>query len=549
MKVNNQKPVILSPVYQTNASGAFDPVTCVTETLAKPLYQPMVQGSACTISSNGSDVSPDDITNRILACLQTSMDIASEDFIKELMSKCLITFPKNTPLTVRSLFAVQSAAAENLPVPTPQCIYTPATDVIPVSKEFLGGICTYDKYFATMAFYTRSETLGIYFANQTAFDQFKAWLATQVTALANLLPAQTNQLFTDFQALTLSGLTEGLVLRGHDGDNNDPYSFARTLTALLMNYAAVANPSLYGILPFDLGELFCPKTVVLINVDAHTKATAKQINDEWDIINKSLQQKPNIISNRKLQNLTAVARAVSKMQTAAVNSGIKNGVVAKAAAIKFKKTAPTRASITKNLMQIVKKMGTVARSENIYKATKMSYQRPNRRDPDDWNKMGKMTSTQYRPDLHVYVDTSGSISEENYEYAIKTCIRIAKKLNVNLYFNSFSDVISQCTKLNTKDRSTEQMYRTFEKVPKVTGGTDFEQVWNYINCSKKRRRELSLMITDFGYRAPGKYVEHPKNLYYAPCALMSYASLTRYAENFVRSAEHNDPNIRAHILM
>lgn len=84
------------------------------------------------------------------------------------------------------------------------------------------------------------------------------------------------------------------------------------------------------------------------------------------------------------------------------------------------------------------------------------------------------------PDIHVYIDTSGSISEENYQDAVMMLIRVAKKLNVNLYFNSFSDILSQTTLLKVKDRSPASIWKEFRKVPKVTGGTEFQQVWEYI---------------------------------------------------------------------
>ena len=90
----------------------------------------------------------------------------------------------------------------------------------------------------------------------------------------------------------------------------------------------------------------------------------------------------------------------------------------------------------------------------------------NRRDPDDYNKPGRITSVEYMPDLHVYVDTSGSISEANYQEAVLLLIRIAKKLNVNLYFNSFSHILSQQTLLkhmNTPGKDPAEFRRDLDK--------------------------------------------------------------------------------------
>ena len=187
--------------------------------------------------------------------------------------------------------------------------------------------------------------------------------------------------------------------------------------------------------------------------------------------------------------------------------------------------------------------------ENEDKTVKMTFQKPNRRDPDDFNKQGKSVSTKYLPDVHLYIDTSGSISEDNYKDAVLACIYMAKKLNINIYFNSFSDNISQCSLLHTRDKTVKQLYATFQKVQKVTGGTDFDMVWDYINLSKKRRRELSIMITDFEYTPRNRQVTHPKNLYYVPCAnVTNYTMLVREATRFCKKCEHIDPNMRSRIL-
>lgn len=197
---------------------------------------------------------------------------------------------------------------------------------------------------------------------------------------------------------------------------------------------------------------------------------------------------------------------------------------------------------------MLNKMAFVNRSMNTFRSVKHSYAKPNRRDPDDFNKQGKIVNTRFLPDIHVYVDTSGSISEEDYEDAIKALIKMAKTLNIGLYFNSFSTVLSQTTRLHLQDRSQKEIYREVQRLPKVTGGTDYEQIWHFINRSKKRRRELSLIITDFEWSAPRRFIPHPKNLYYMPCTTMNWSTIQRNAKYFAESTTHNDPNIRKHIL-
>lgn len=549
MKVTNQKPTVLSPVYNDTISAAFDPIELLKSVIATPLFNPMVAGTKVSIKGNNNTITEDDITQQMLNCCGDAVNVTAETFMKELFHETLINFNKNTNIGMNEAFVVQSGTAANLPEPNDKIIYTPAQDVIPVSRQFLGGQCDYDMFFASLAYYARPDTLGFYFANDVAFDGFKTWLSGQMTMLGNVLSPQTNQLMNDFQSLVLTDLTESLQLRNDDTDNNDPYSFARTLVSQLMLYTNVVSSAEFGVLPFTVSELLCPKTIVLVNVERHSKATAREISEEWKLINNSIQNKPQMISMNKLNKLTASQRNLQKIASAAVaaanNAG---GGVGKSANMRFSKTRPTTMDMMKLVKRIMDKMTYVNKSMNVYKQVKSSFARPNRRDPDDFNKQGKMVSTKYKPDIHLYIDTSGSISERDYEDAVKACIAMAKKMNINLYFNSFSHYLSQTTRLHLENKSKAQIYKEFQKVPKVGGGTDYENIWHFINRSKKRTREISIVITDFEYYAPNRYIKHPKNLYYIPCSTLNYDNIKYWAEQFAKTMVHNDPNIRKHLL-
>lgn len=550
MKISNQKPVVLSPVYDAVIKGDFEPQEYLKQTMATPLFTPLVAGTPVAITSNGHNLNDDDIASMILACMSDTFVPTAEAAAKNMLQQTLTYFDKKSPMTVQDTFAIQASVQEKLPAPTPSIVYTPATDVIPSCKEFLAGTGSFEKMFASLAFYARPKTLGVYFANQQCFDDFKTWLVNEIAQIATALPADVSQLFADFQTLDLNGLTESLIVRNDDSEGNDEFSFPRTLVAYIMLYTKQISPALYGIMPFNVGELFCPRTIVFINIERHSHASAKQVADEWKIIQNSIRMKPQIVNMKKLQKLTGMARSLSRMQANAqyaASQGRGMGI-AKSANAKFRKTAPTTVNMTKLIKKVIARMANVAKSENSYKSIKMTFARPNRRNPDDFNKQGKMVSTKYKPDIHLYIDTSGSISERNYQDAVKACIAMAKKLNVNLYFNSFSHCISQCTHLHTKDKSKSQIYKEFQKVPKVTGGTDFEQVWHYINRSPKRRRELSILMTDFEYSAPNHYVKHPKNLVYIPCSHMDWDSIINSAQWFLKSMQHIDPTCRKKIL-
>lgn len=549
MKVNNQKPIVLSPVYSDQIAKTFDPVDLLEETISKKLFNPLVTGTSVTIQANQKTISKSEITQNILNCCGDSVNPVSEAFVKELFHQTLISFNKNTNIGINEAFAVQSGTAAKLPEPNDKTVYTPASDVIPVARQFLGGQCDYDKFFASLAYYARPNTLGFYFANNVVFDNFKTWLASQMTMLGNVMPPDANKLMADFQNLSLNELTESLILRNDDSENNDPYSFARTIISQLMLYTTIVSPAEFGVLPFTISELMCPRTIVLVNVERHSKATSREVAEEWKLINSALQNRPQMVSQNKLSKLTAQARNLQKVASAAVTAANSKGSgVGKSANYRFSKTRPTTVDVMKLIKRIMNKMSFVNKSMNVYKQSKMSFARPNRRDPDDFNKQGKVVSTRYRPDIHLYIDTSGSISERDYEDAVKACISMAKQLNINLYFNSFSHYLSQTTRLRLENKSKSAIYKEFQRVPKVSGGTDYENIWHFINSSKKRTRELSIVITDFEYGAPNRFIKHPKNLYYIPCSTIDYKNITYWAENFAKTMEHNDPHIRKHLL-
>lgn len=549
MRVSNQKPVELSPIYSPVTTGDFHPEEYLVQTIHQ-LFNPLNPSQPVTFTAGGNNLTETDVADYFLKCLGITYDAAAQASAKEILHQTAVYFNKNTTLSIDEMFFVQSLVKCKLPEPNASVIYQPGTDVIPAARQFLAGKVDWDWWFASLTGFARPKTLGFSFATEQSFEDFKSWLLTITTPLLAALPADTVQMLQQFQTLKLNGLTESLKLRNDDSENNDENSFARLIIAYLMLYAGQVSQTEFSVMPFVISELYCPQTIVFINVEKHAKATAREIDTEWNIIKQSIQQNIPMISNKQLNKLTATQRALHKAAAMAnANMQTMQQVQAqRAARTRFSSKQPTARDLTKIIKKIIKRMATVSHSMNVYKTTKPTYQKPNRRDPDDFNKMGKSTSTKYRPDIHLYIDTSGSISEENYASTMKACIVMAKKLNVNLYFNSFSHILSQTTKLNVKDRSYDAIYKEFQKTDKVTGGTDYEPIWHFVNRSKKRKAELSIIITDFEYYPPNHYVEHPKNLYYIPCANMRWSNIVGAANDFVKNMQHIEPLIRERLM-
>jgi hypothetical protein len=458
---------------------------------------------------------------------------------------------------------VQAGVQYKLPTPAATCIYTAQSDVIPAAKKLLAGqVNDAGELFASIAYAYHPETLGFWFQSSAAFDDFKTWLNGTTAALTSVLPADTTNLLNQFGKISLKDLTESLLLRKDDSDENEEYSFARVIVHMLMDYvqqkntaattlaaatAAQATPET-GVMPFLLSELYSPRTLVIVNVEAHARATASKVTAEWKMINTSIAAPVKVLSNKSLSKLTALPRAAAKAQKAASNMNKANNLTGRSAQVKFRKQAPSKVDLVRDLTRALKRMGQVNRSQNIYRQVKSTFVKANRRDPDDWNKPGRIVSTRYMPDIHVYVDTSGSISEENYQQSVIMLISMAKKLNVNLYFNSFSHMLSQEVLLRTANKSVAQIWHEFRKIPKVSGGTAYKQIWDYINMSPARKRRLSLVITDFEWYPPTTREEHPKNLYYAPCSSMDWTTITHYAQMYVSKMHHIEPAIAQRML-
>lgn len=558
--ITNQKPASLDPVHLIPIKGDYDPVPALKKTLIDPLYQAVGNHPVSILDENSAAVNADAVLNLALSVVGEQVDPDGNDRLKDIYQQSLVHYDKRNPLLVNEIFVVQAAQTAKLPAPVAgSVIYTATSDVQPAATALLAGAQHGEEQFlASLGYLYHPETLGFWFQTADEFDDFTAWVAAEVANLSGILPGAVVNLFSQFIKTKLSGLTESLILRNDDDSENEEYSFARTLIRLLMAYqvrqsqnlaSGSATQKTSGVLPFVLSELYLPKTVVLVNVDAHARAAGKKINNEWLLITKSLSAPVKVVSNKTLSKLTALPRAAAKAAAAAATvDSNRRAQKGRSASVAFRKKAPSSVDILTGLSLALSRMKQVNKSMNAIKKVKTTMSRANRRDPDDFNKPGKSVSTHYLPDLHIYLDCSGSISEDNYQDSVIMLIKLAKKLNINLYFNSFSRELSQTVLLKTQNKSTAAIWREFRRIPKVSGGTDFGQVWDYINEHSKRRERLNLMITDFEWWPGTSRREHPKNLYYAPVSNMNWDIMVRSIEMFTKSMRHNDPAIHQKLI-
>lgn len=550
LKAINQQLSKIEPYYTDDLSVPYDVNVmrdCLSE-IIKPIWTPLQPQYPVEITDdNNKQFDNDAVMDEILSTLGDTRNTTAEDNVNSLWKNTLAFFKGG--LTASEVFVAQANGKANAMLPTPTVIYVPQ-DLKDACKQYISDPNRDDSgLIVNASFYMNEPCLMFHFLSKFTFDDFKAYVANVTQTISgNLTPDVTSKL-QDFNNMKID-LVEGLILRKNDTDDADPYSFSRILTRAAIDFAK-QSPDCGVIAPY-IDELLCPKNIVFLDVDQIAKAPANKLTRALTDVKDGIKTKYKPLSLNKINKLSTAATSKRRLAAQIQNhQQMMNQNAQKRGIFKFRKVAMTKTDLSKAITKIVKKETNVSSSENYSKTIKSSFQRANRRKPDDYNLPGKSISMQYKPDIHIYLDTSGSISEDNYKEAILTLITLAKKMNVNLYFNSFSHTISKQTKLKVAGKSIQGIYKEFQSVPKVTGGTQYHIVWDYIMRSPKRRKEISLMITDFEYYPPSKRVDYPPKLYYAPIATSPayWKYMVDEAEQFCKNMYHIDKNIRKHILM
>lgn len=547
-----QKPGRLDPYTAIPAfTGDCDPVAMLDAMVTHTLFEPLNANQTVAVAVNNQPIDRDGANELLLRSVGEVLDPVAQEVMNTLFEQALTRWIPSASSPVDEAFITQAAATCKLPDPS-KALYTTQSDVIPAVKDVLAGNAGTDLLLVSLGWTFHPHTVGFWFRTNAEFDAFKTWLQGELAKIASNISAADMRMFQQFDALTLTDLTESLILRADDSQALDEYSFARVLMWALMTWTGVnASSNTCGVLPFSIAEMALPRTLVLVNVEAHARASMRKIINEWELINKSLHAPVKLVTPGQLSKLTALARAQQKASAQAANS-LSNAHQQKGRSgrVVFHKTPTRPVDIYQSVMRVLTRMSKVNQSLNSIRNVTTSFVRANRRQPNDPNKPGKVISRKYLPDIHIYLDTSGSISTENYEDTIKMLITFAKKMGVDLYFTSFSHIMSTPVRLRIKDRSVNQVWKQFAVVPKVSGGTDYEQIYTFINEHPTLRRRLNLVITDFEWWPGSYHIDVPENLYYVPISVPSgyYSSLRSSAMSFVCSMKKIDPSTGSRIL-
>lgn len=538
--VKNNKPFELE--IKRDVVGISNLDDNITNLFIEPIYT-SYNNVPVEIEESGQVLDKDVIHEHISNVMGTSVNRESETFVKSLLEQTMLNYQPNK-FPVNQCYVWSAACKEKLPEPSSSVIYTPASDITEPAKEIIADMDSYNKLFVGIGFLFPMNTEMVVFKTNDTFKAFQNHIKTEIQN-------QNLQLdtITKLNQLTTIQLELIEALKIKNDYREDPTEFEIVLNNIIQSF--VNSNSDTRLFHLSLKESLMPTVYTFINVEDHARESASTIANEYKQLKKLIDMNVKMISKKNIMSLSTITKSAKKAQKRASAHSISKEELAKLVTkrMKFSNKMPRLNFYLKSIQSIINKTGKVQLSHNITKAKQSSFQKPNRRHPDNIDMPGKITKTEYRPDLHIYLDTSGSISEDNYKNAMKLCISLAKKLNINLYFNSFSHMLSEESLIVVKNKGVNEIYNNFVKIPKVTGGTNYLNVWNYINGDPNRRKRVSLMITDFQYTAPDVALKHPNNLFYMPCENLNWDRLLQEVNWFAESMIYIDPTIRKKLLL
>lgn len=509
---------------------------------------------------NSTDLTAHDVAEMIADVINPDEETNTAGAIEhaevaKLTSQLSIHAMENHKLTAEQIFLSQALGRQRLPAPSPMARYTINQDVIPTAKTLLSSQTSNDweMFFASIASIWNPRILGVAMLSEVQFEEFKDHLDILTTSLGNKISHDTQAKLFEFKQITLSGLTEALLLRNDFTDYTDDYSFARIMTHAVRGFIFSRTSSATGnsdtaLMPFDLTQVIMAEAVVFVNVDAHAHASSKTIAKEWKLIVDSLNMVQPPLSLNKINKLTTATVQQQKMAADAVRAKKRMREDPKKREIPpLIDHQPTVPQITRKVDSVLTTMGKVQKSQNVFKQRTKTRAKPSRRRPDNLDARGTRSAKQYYPDIHFYADCSGSMTADNFAGITHIIATLASKRKINVYFTSFSHMLSQDVMIKAANKTPQQIISIINSIPKVGGGTDFEIVWDHINESQARQNRMNVIATDFEFW-PSSHATHSPNTFYVPCDMGNWDMTKQSIEDFTAQMMPLDPTIPGRIL-
>lgn len=562
--ITNQQSVDYTDLMPIISDPSIDLQTG-TQTALKPLierfFTPLQSNQPVTITLNHQDYSQNQFTTDLIKGLtSTDEDPKLNDQFSVLIHQSS-QYKDSRIQNYKNIIANSILLKQKLPLPSANIKYTYDEDIQRQAKAYLTSP-TDDNLqelnnglIGTLIERPINDSWNfVLIKNKQEYDQIKDTIDQLINQ--SQVDPDTQKKATDIQSIQLDDHTTfNSWVTGQDNDANQINRFITK--ALIQNQTDWLPLNLHALIQ-PLGFSFI-NLETLINSDQHSYNT--ELNQIANVTNKLVNFK--LTTFKKVATAKSINQSMQKPKQHQKQYTKTANMIAQRKQAGFQKTMPSFKQQLNRLVQIVNSQTSQIMSDNSYKQTRTTFMRPNRRYPDDPNLRGSIQTTHYHPDLHIYLDTSGSIEESQYRSAVTMLIMITQKLKTNLYFTSFSHEILPPVKLITKNVSPAIVYSEIKRIPKASGGTEYENVWNMIDTIGRQSHvnaqapRLNFVITDFEYDLRSSWtprLNQPSTTktFYLPMAAdqYDYDACRQFGLEFANELiDHGDLNIKSRILM
>jgi len=449
-----------------------------------------------------------------------------------------------------------------LPEASDEIIYTIPCDIVEPVSNYLNDKIQAEQCITSISAYLNITAPIVMFKNRRSFHEFQEYIDRRIMMMP--LKPETRRLLRQFTGLKADSGFKCVKLRSTQYARLAENTFARILMNLLEEYSAdsmtIARDECVMV-GASLRSRIVPLAIVFAVAENITIEDSETLNSDiteikgfLDWLDEPKGDAPISINN----NAEAEDQPFDMLETnesekqkeerikSAINN-ITSNQPGSGRGDPTRRVDPNSVkALTKRLKKKIKQLiqSTSARTMNGRKTVIKTYMRESRRDPMNIDLKGQYYKTTYTKDLHLYIDVSGSINLSMIEFALNAAADIATELKLNLFVTPFDSELyeKQTIVIPGSVISKRSALKKLKRLPISGGGTEFDNVYKFIESSKKRKNEISIMITDY---CDCPRLPSPKTLYYMGCKGTSPQTI----ENFIRHMKtHSNQNIRSKII-
>lgn len=449
-----------------------------------------------------------------------------------------------------------------LPEASDEIIYTIPCDIVEPVSNYLNDKIQAEQCITSISAYLNITAPIVMFKSRRSFHEFQEYIDRRIMMMP--LKPETRRLLRQFTGLKADSGFKCVKLRSTQYARLAENTFARILMNLLEEYSAdsmtIARDECVMV-GASLRSRIVPLAIVFAVAENITIEDSETLNSDiteikgfLDWLNEPKGDAPISINNNAeaedqpfdiLETNESEKQKEERIKSAINN--ITSNQPGSGRGDPTRRVDPNSVkALTKRLKKKIKQLiqSTSARTMNGRKIVIKTYMRESRRDPMNIDLKGQYYKTTYTKDLHLYIDVSGSINLSMIEFALNAAADIATELKLNLFVTPFDSKLyeKQTIVIPGSVISKRSALKKLKRLPISGGGTEFDNVYKFIESSKKRKNEISIMITDY---CDCPRLPSPKTLYYMGCKGTSPQTI----ENFIRHMKtHSNQNIRSKII-